>query len=80
MSDRVGFLEESAGVRSMTRLTIAAIVVAVLALVGHRVLVTSIKGKPEATVLSALAGVLGALVAKGCVAIINRNGGSDDAK
>ena len=72
----IGFFEESQGVRSMTRLAIfwtlvlASLVVAVIA-------VYALRGSPNATVISALVGALGALVLKGCVAIINRNGGDN---
>lgn len=70
-----GFLEESAGVRSMARLTVliacllsAAVVATVCYVAIH---------KPDAAVIGALGGVLLTLVAKGAVAIINRNSGDE---
>jgi hypothetical protein len=68
-----GFLEESAGVRSMTRLAIAALLVCTGAVVAVICLYV-LRGNPDAGVLAALAGILGALVINGIVAIAKRSG------
>lgn len=70
-----GFLEESVGVRSMTRLTILIVCVLSSAVVAT-VCYVAVR-KPDAAVIGALGGVLLTLVAKGAVAIINRNSGDD---
>lgn len=70
----IGFLEESAGVRSMTRLAIAVLLVLTAAVVAATCWYV-VKGTPNAAVLGALAGVIGALVVNGIVAIAKRSGG-----
>lgn len=72
----IGFLEESAGVRSMARLTIgwmcalATMLVSTMCYVALRG-----RGDRNAEILAALGGGLLTIVAKGAVAIYNRNGG-----
>lgn len=68
----IGFFEESEGVRSMTRLTIAWLMVLATAVIGT-VCYYVLKGKPESAVLMALGGILLTLVVKGIVAIRSRN-------
>lgn len=72
-----GFFEESKGTRSMTRLTIFLITMCITALVGS-VCWYLIKGKPDAAVLGAVGGIMLTLVAKGAVAIINRNSSEEE--
>lgn len=83
MSDRTGFLEESPGVRSMTRLTILVLLLLTGAIVGvtcwYVVKGTPKGSAPDAAVLGALAGIIGALVLNGVVAIVKRHGGDDAA-
>lgn len=74
----IGFLEESEGVHSMTRLTIAWVMILLSALVGALVWYV-VKGKAEAVVITAIAGAMLPLATKVVVAIINRNG-PDDTK
>lgn len=69
-----GFLEESSGVRSMTRLAIAVLLLLTAAIVAVTCWYV-VRGKPEAAILAALAGIIGALVLNGVVAIAKRNGG-----
>jgi hypothetical protein len=71
-----GFFEESEGVRSMTRLTIFLVTLLIAAVVATAC-VYVLRGKPDAAVVAAIGGLLLTLVAKGVVAIINRNSGSD---
>ena len=69
-----GFLEESPGVKSSTRLFAAillALAAVVVALIVWYVMHTKV---PDASVIGGLAGVLGALVVQGVVAIMRRNG------
>lgn len=70
----IGFLEESDGVRSMTRLAIAVLLALTAAIVGVTCWYV-VKQSPDAAVLAALAGIIGALVVNGIVAIAKRNGG-----
>jgi hypothetical protein len=76
----IGFLEESTGVRSMTRLAILWLLVLTTAVVAVACWYLLRTHPPDAAVLGALATVLGALVYKGAVAIKNRNAADDDAK
>jgi membrane protein YdbS with pleckstrin-like domain len=73
-----GFLEESDGVWSMSRLAIATLLFLAAAIVGVTCWYV-VRGQPNAAVLGALATILAALVVNGSVAIIKRNGGSDAA-
>ena len=72
-----GFFEESKGTWSMTRLTIFLITLCIMALVGS-VCYYLIKGKPDAAVIAAVGGIMLTLVAKGAVAILNRNSGEEE--
>lgn len=77
----VGFLEESAGVKSTARLTIIWCMVLASIVTGFLcwyVAYTMLHSKPDAAVVGALAGVLTALVFKGAVALWTRNGPKDD--
>lgn len=74
----IGFLEESEGVRSITRLTIAWMCVLATAIVAATCWYV-VKGKGASDVVLALGGILLTLAAKTVVAIINRNG-PDDTK
>lgn len=76
----VGFLEESAGVRSSTRL-LGAVLAALAALVTVSIVVYVFKfGKDaSAEVVAAMTGALTALVAQGCVAIAKRHAAPDPA-
>jgi hypothetical protein len=67
----IGFLEESSGVRSMTRLAIGVLLV-LTSLVVIATCWYVVKGAPNAGVVGALAGVIGALVLNGIVAIAKR--------
>jgi hypothetical protein len=75
---KTGFLEESPGVRSMSRLTIGWLLglasAVVFALVFYVVFALTHKLDVSAAVISALAVPLGALVWHGVVALKNRNG------
>jgi uncharacterized BrkB/YihY/UPF0761 family membrane protein len=74
-----GFLEESPGVRSSTRLfaaillALAAVVVGVIA--WYVIYPTVRNHAVDSSVVGTLAGVLGALVLQGVVAIMKRGGG-----
>lgn len=74
----IGFLEESEGVRSMTRLTIAVLLTLTSIVVGVLCWYVLHAQTLSAAVIGALAGVVSALVLNGAVAIINRNGPSND--
>lgn len=68
----IGFLEESEGVRSMSRLAAAWM----CALASALVVATCwyvVKGSGKAEVIAALGGMLLTIVAKGAVALVNRN-------
>lgn len=69
---KTGFLEESPGVKSMTRLTIAWLMVLATAIIGT-VCYYVLTGKPESAVLLAMGGILLTLVVKGIIAIRSRN-------
>lgn len=73
----IGFLEESEGVRSMARLTIAWMCALATGLVATTCWYV-VKGDHKAEVICALGGMLLTIVAKAAVAIINRNVSSDD--
>lgn len=76
MSEPTGFFEESPRVFSMTRLAIGVL----LGCVSVVVLTTCwyvVKRTPDAAVLGALAGIIGALVLNGIVAIAKRHGGDE---
>lgn len=76
MSDKTGFLEESPGVRSMSRLAIGACLVlagAVVALLWCYVWWT--RAAASAGVIAAIVAALTALVLNGAVALAKRNGG-----
>lgn len=70
-----GFLEESEGVRSMTRLAILILCVLVVAVVGTICWYVLHTDAPTADVILALAAVLAALVLNGIVAIVKRGDG-----
>lgn len=72
---RTGFLEESPGVRSMSRLAIAGLLTLAAPVVVTACVYTLRSPKPDATVLGALAGILAALVLNGVVALAKRGGG-----
>jgi hypothetical protein len=73
-----GFFEESAGVRSMTRLAIGWLLVLATVIVGV-VVYYVVKVRPvDAAVVAALATTLGAVVYHGAVAVKNRNVPDDD--
>jgi hypothetical protein len=78
-----GFLEESAGVRSVTRLIaviITLLAVVIVGLIVWYVVASVLHAKsPDAGVLAALGGILAAVVAHGAVAIIRRGTGEPDA-
>lgn len=73
----IGFLEESEGVHSMARLTIAwmCVLATVVVAAGCYCLIT---GKLTEGMACALGGWLLTIVAKAAVAIINRNGSDAD--
>lgn len=73
----IGFLEESQGVRSMTRLAIGWVLALASAIVGVACWYV-VKGKPESSVLLALSTILGVLVVKAIYAIKNRNAPDDE--
>lgn len=73
-----GFLEESEGVRSMTRLTIAVLLALTTAVVAVLCWYVLRNPKPSATILGALTTLVTALVLNGTVAIINRHVPSND--
>lgn len=73
-----GFLEEAPGVRSMTRLVILILSVLTALVVGTVCWYVLRRPAPDAAIVGALAGVIGALVLNGVVAIAKR-GGVDDA-
>lgn len=74
---KTGFLEESEGVRSMSRLTIAWMSLLATAIVATTCYYV-VKRDVRAEVIVALGGMLLTIVAKGAVAIINRNGPNDE--
>ena len=67
----IGFLEESEGVKSSTRL-FAAVLLVLTAVVTATMCVYVLRKDPSAAVITALVGALGALVAQGAVAIVKR--------
>ena len=71
-----GFFEEENGDRSMTRLTIFALVLCIAAVVATTCVYVLHSAKPDAAIVGGLAGVLGALVLKGIVAIIRKDAGA----
>lgn len=71
----IGFFEEAADVRSMTRLIIFWLGILTSAVVGAAVWYVVRRPDPSAAVLGALAGIIAALVANGIVAIVKRSGG-----
>jgi hypothetical protein len=73
-----GFFEESEGVHSMTRLTIFLLTWCTIALTGALCWYLLFR-HPEASVIVAVGGVLITLVIHGSVAIVNRNGPSDQS-
>jgi hypothetical protein len=80
MSEKVGFLEESKGVRSMTRLSIGWLLTLTSALVATIAwYVVHMGEKANPLVVTALVGGLTALVLNGIVAVIKRNGGEAPA-
>ena len=66
-----GFFEEENGDRSMTRLVMFILTVLASAIVAV-ISVYALRAKPDAVVITALVGVLAALVLNGVVAIIKR--------
>lgn len=73
---RCGFFEESPGVRSSTRLIMFILAACVVALTGATCwYLVRPKMAPDASVISAMALLIGALVLNGIVAIRNRNSG-----
>ena len=68
----IGFLEESEGVKSMTRLTVLWMSVLASAIVGTTCYCV-LKGKITEGIVLALGGMLLTIVAKGATAIITRN-------
>lgn len=75
MTKRIGFLEESAGVRSMTRLALLILLILAAIVVCATCAYVLHTEKPEAAIVIGLTGMLGALVLNGVVAIVKRNGG-----
>jgi hypothetical protein len=77
MSERTGFFEESPGVRSMTRLTIAWLMLLASALVATACWYV-VEGPPEhkVEVLGGIGAILLTITVKAVVAIRNRNGGA----
>jgi hypothetical protein len=79
VSEKTGFLEESPGVRSMSRLVIAWSMaletVCVLALCWYLT-----HGKPEAAIIAAFGAAMVPIATKCAVALIKRNSGDDDTK
>lgn len=73
----IGFLEESEGVRSMTRLTIAWMCVLATVIVATTCYCV-VTRKLEPVGIAAMGGLLLTLAAKTIVAIINRNAPADD--
>lgn len=75
----IGFLEESEGVRSIARLTIAwmcALATVVIATTCYCVIV----GKLDAAGICAMGGLLLTIATKTIVALLNRNNPADDTK
>jgi uncharacterized YccA/Bax inhibitor family protein len=70
---KLGFLDESEGVRSSTRLLAFILVFCVVAVIAVICIYTLHTTGPSATVIGALGGVVTALVAQGIVAIAKRN-------
>ena len=79
VSEKTGFLEESPGVRSMARLTIAVLLALTTAVVGTLLWYVITKDRQPA-VIAALTSAIGALVLNGIVAIYKRNSGCDEQK
>lgn len=69
-----GFLEEGPGVRSMTRLVMLVLSLLTAGVVGTICVYVLRSASPDAQVVLGLAGVLGALVLNGIVAIARRGG------
>lgn len=73
-----GFLEESPGVRSMTRLTILLTIGLSAVVVGSTCAYLFVAKEPNPAVIGAMGAVLVTLVVKCVVAITNRNGQADE--
>lgn len=69
----IGFLEETKGVRSMTRLTIGWLMVLASAVVATACRYVWLSKTPSAEVIAALCALLTPIVVKGAIAVINRN-------
>lgn len=76
MSEPIGFLEESAGVRSMTRLAVAALVVGILALIAAICVVAAKGGDQAAGIIAAIGGVMIPLAGGIWGALHERGGGA----
>ena len=68
-----GFFEEAEGVRSMTRLTLFLVTLAILSLVAVIDVYTLRAKEPSAAIITSLCGALSILAVKFAVAVINRN-------
>lgn len=75
MTPPIGFLEETAGVRSMTRLVVLLMAIGVLALTCSLAAYLLVADAPDAGVIIAAAGPLGALAAGLWKALQERSGG-----
>lgn len=74
---KVGFLEETEGVHSSTRLLAFILVALVSGLVAVTCIYVLHTSKPEASVIAALTGMVAVLVAQGMVAIVKRSADPD---
>ena len=74
-TEKAGFLEESPGVKSSTRLFALILVLDTTALVGATCWYFVKGTAPSAEVIGAVAALTGALVLNGVVAIVKRGGG-----
>lgn len=74
-----GYLEESPGVKSMSRLAIAVCLGLAAVLVGT-ITLYALRDNPDAGVIGALAGALCTVVVKAIAALVTRNGKEADEK
>ena len=71
-----GFLEETPGVKSSTRL-IALWCIALASVIVAAILVYVFRRAPDSAILSLLVALVGTFVIHGAVAIVNRNAGDE---
>lgn len=72
-----GFLEESPGVHSMTRLAVAALIVGILAMIGAICIVAVHGGEHAAGIIGAIGGAMIPLAGGVWGALHERTGGAD---